>query len=219
MQRVMTWEEIDKDWNGLQKRHRSEIAQAVARYCVGHSISEVAKHLNQSRDWVQSRLDFAGVSTGVGTPTPLLGKSNGAMEDAQRIVREFAPTDDDAEQFEPYLQYYMNEGHQPAAATRLAKAEWAAEAAVKAGVIQESTNKRNEKVNQILFPEDAKDTFELDLKHHMARVKATARFLDEAKMNHIRRKSTCEKVAEANEAWSEQVDRILNLHPTFNKES
>ena len=103
----------------------------------------------------------------------------------------------DAEEFEPYLEHYVEGGHEPAAAVRLAKAKWAAEAAVEAGVIKESTNKRNEKVNQILFPKDSADTFELDLKMHMARVRSAAAFLDSAKVRNLRRKSTCEKVAEA----------------------
>ncbi|NDF13305.1 MAG: hypothetical protein EB060_10895 [Proteobacteria bacterium] len=230
--KTMTWEEIDKDWGGLQKRHRMEIAQAVARYCVGHSIDEVSRRLSQSRDWVQSRLDFAGICAGVGGPTSqIIGTSRGALEDASRVVKEFAPDIEvkmkgqggdqtvesvkgkDAAAFQPYLDHYVEQGHEPAAAIRLAKAEWAAEEAVNAGVIKEDVNKQNEKVNRILFPEDAKDTFELDLKMHMARVKAAAKFLDQAKMNFLRRKSTCEMVESANEAWVEQVDRVLTNHP------
>ena len=244
--KTMTWEEIDKDWGGLQKRHRMEIAQAVARYCVGHKISEVALRLGYSSRWVLDQLDYAGIAAAVGgggenfSPPRLV--ASGKREDASdrsgidraadRVLKEFGPeikvklNDDgkgnqsvasiegkDADQFEPYLDHYLEQGHEPAAATRLAKAEWAAEAAVEAGIIKEDVNKRNEKVNRILFPDDAKDTFELDLKMHMARVKAAARFLDQAKINFLRRKATCEMVESANEAWIEQVDRILNLHP------
>ena len=116
---------------------------------------------------------------------------------------------DDAEAFGPYFDHYVQQGHEPAAATRLAKAEWAAEAAVEAGVIKESTNKRKEKVNQILFPKDSADTFELDLKMHMARVRSAAVFLDSAKVRNLRRKSTCEKVAEADVLWRAQAELVL----------
>ena len=68
-------------------------------------------------------------------------------------------------------------------------------------------------VDTKLFPNEKEMDFDLDLKWHMARVRSAARFLDEAKMNCLRRESTCEKVAEASEAWSEQTDRVLSLHP------
>jgi len=241
--KTMTWEEIDKDWGGLQKRHRMEIAQAVARYCVGHKMIEVAERLGYKQDWVAQQLDFAGVATAVGQGSTGVdpweapnskesgGGNNKLRPAVQRVVSEFAPDVEikmsgkggdqkitaiegkDADQFEPYLDYYLEQGHEPAAATRLAKAEWAAEAAVEAGIIKEDVNKRNEKVNRILFPEDAKDTFDIDLKMHIARVKAAASFLDNAKVNYLRRKTTCEMVESANEKWVEQVDRILNFHP------
>lgn len=237
--RTMTWEEIDKDWGGLQKKHRMEIAQAVARYCVGHKIKEVAERLGYSDTWVNQQLNFAGIGAAIGEGLKLLapGVRESATDRAgveravEKVVKEFGPDiavkmsgqggsqkiaaieGKDAKQFEPYLEHYVEQGHEPAAAVRLAKAEWAAESAVEAGIIKEDVNKRNEKVNRILFPDDAKDTFELDLKMHMARVKAAAKFLDQAKINSLRRKSTCEMVESANEAWVEQVDRVLNLHP------
>jgi hypothetical protein len=236
----MTWEQIDQDWTGLQKRQRMEIAQAVARYCIGHKLDEVAEHLGFSSEWTRQQLNYAGIAAAIGDGGPKLltppGKSGdkGVDHAVSRLVKEFAPdisvsleddgagnqqvsevTGADAEAFEPYLNHYLEQGHEPAAATRLAKAEWAAEAAVEAGVIQESTNKRNEKVNQILFPSDSKDSFEIDLRMHMARVESAARFLNDSKIPHLRRKSTCEKVALAHEKWLEQVERVVNLHPTF----
>lgn len=233
--KTMTWEEIENDWGGLQKRHRMEIAQAVARYCIGHKMEEVAKRLGYSHDWIVVQLDYAGISAALGSdktgPSKLTGSTDNVAKEVPRLISEFAPKievamqgkggnqsiksvrGDDAQAFQPYLDHYVEQGHEPAAAIRLAKAEWAAEEAVNAGVIKEDVNKQNEKVNRILFPEDAKDTFELDLKMHMARVKAAAKFLDQAKMNFLRRKSTCEMVESANEAWVEQVDRVLTNHP------
>lgn len=229
--KTMTWEEIDKDWSGLQKKQRMEIAQAITRYCIGHKIEEVADHLGFSKQHIVRQLDYAGagdVVEGQQLVTPQ-GKSGdkGVDHALLRVVTEYSPSikvklkgqagnqtidcieGDDAEAFGPYLDHYVEQGHEPAAATRLAKAEWAAEAAVEAGVIKETKNKRDEKVNQILFPDDKKDSFELDLKMHMARVKAAAAFLDKAPVRSLRRKSTCEKVAEANELWSEQAELVL----------
>lgn len=238
---TMTWEEIDKDWSGLQKRHRMEIAQAVARYCIGHKMEEVAKRLGYSHQWAQTQLDYAGIGNALGQGTnnlypQLIGSTDNVAKEVPRVIKDFAPSVNvnlegqggnqkiasvegtDAEQFEPYLNHYLEQGHEPAAATRLAKAEWAAEAAVEAGVIKEGVNKRNEKVNQILFPQRDSETFEIDLRMHMARVESAARFLDEAKMNYLRRKATCERVAAANQKWLVQVERILNLHPTLHKD-
>lgn len=238
--RTMTWEEIDKDWGGLQKRHRMEIAQAVARYCVGHKMEEVAKHLGYSHDWVVVQLDYAGISAALGSdktgPSKLTGSTENVAKEVPRLLKEFAPSVEvklegkggdqkiasvlgkDAQQFEPYLDHYVEQGHEPAAAVRLAKAEWAAEAAVEAGVIKEDVNKRNEKVNRILFPDDAKNTIELDFKMHMARMESAIRFLDECKLNFLRKKSTCEKVASVHEKWLEQVERILIDNQTFKKD-
>jgi hypothetical protein len=236
----MSWEEIEQDWGGLQKRQRMEIAQAVARYCIGHSINEVAERLGYGRSWIQQQLTYAGIAEATGgarinTPPATSGQNN-IDHAVSRIVKEYAPevdikvTDDgkgnqsvvsiegkDAKQFEPYLDHYIEQGHEPAAATRLAKAEWAAEAAVEAGVIKEDVNKKNEKVNRILFPDDQKDTFDLNLQTHIANVRRAAKFLDEAKMNCLKRKRTCEMVASAHEKWLEQVERVLNLNPNHLK--
>jgi hypothetical protein len=237
----MTWEEIDKDWAGLQKRHRMEIAQAVARYCIGHKMKEVADRLGYSQDWLSTQLDYAGVGIALGSdkvgPLKLTGSTDNVAKELPRVLNEFAPSvdiklsgggkkhggdqtiaaveGDDAEEFEPYLNNYLEQGHEPAAATRLAKAEWAAEKAVDAGIIKEDVNKRNERVNRILFPTDAKDQWELDFKQHMARVEAASRFLDESKIPFLRRKSTCQRVASVHEKWLEQVERVLNFNPTL----
>jgi len=227
--KTMTWEEIDKDWSGLQKRHRMEVAQAVARYCVGHKMEEIGERLGYSKPWVHTQLDYAGIGAAIGEKgnslLPLTGTSdNVSRQEVPRLVSEFGPsvkaaigrgggsvhiTGDDSEAFEAYVDHYINEGHEPAAATRLAKAEWAGEAAVEAGVIKETKNKRDETVNQILFPKDSKDSFELDLKMHMARVESAAKFLAEAKIRNLRHQSTCARVAKADRAWRDQAELIL----------
>ena len=236
MMRRMTEQHVKTDFSGIQKRHRMEIAEAVARYCIANKISDIAEWLGYSPKWVQTQLDYAGMNEalgGAGNLTPLSGSSGNTEKEATQVLRKFAPSveiktkDDgkgnrtiteitgrDADEFEPYVDHYLRQGHEADAAVRLAKAEYATEEAVEAGVIKESINKRNEKVNSILFPNAQTDNFELDLEMHMARVKAAARFLDEAKVPYLRRKSTCKKVAKANGMWSEQMDRILNLHPT-----
>lgn len=241
----MTWEEIEKDWSRLQKRHRMEIAQAVARYCICRKMEEVADRLGFTLKWVNQQLDFAGVAAATDDPTRVgswvapdsseVGSSAKLRPAVNRVVSEFAPSvtvryegrdksrvanieGDDAEAFEPYLQHYIDLNHEPAAATRLAKAEWAAEAAIEAGVIKESVTKQNEKLNQILFPDEQRSSFAIDLEMHMARVKSAAKFLDNAKMNSLRAKSTCEKVALADKAWQEQMERLQAFHPTFTGE-
>jgi hypothetical protein len=186
---AMAWEEIDKDWEGLQKRHRMEIAQAVARYCIGHKMKEVADHLGYSFDWVKRQLNYAGIGAVVeGTQLAAPQTDKGVDRATERILREFAPEVEvqlegqagnqaikdvkgaDSESFKLYLDPYLELGHEPAAAVRLAKAQWAAEEAVEAGVIKESYDRQRKRVNTILFPNDERDSFELSFKVHMARV-------------------------------------------------
>ena len=127
------------------------------RYCIGHSITDVAKRVGKTLRWVQTRLEYYAAQTatgGIGSNTPIIGKQRGALEDVSKVVREFTPNvnvkliddgkgsqsigsieGDDSEEFAPYLEHYVQQGHEPAAAIRLAKAEWADEEAVEAGVI------------------------------------------------------------------------------------
>lgn len=234
--KTMTWEECDKLLDGLKKRHRMETAETIAKVCVGHKIKEVAERYGYSHQWVTNQLDYAGVGAALGSNKvePLAGQTDNVAKELPRLVQEFAPDatvrltgkggdkaialdddgyaiieGDDAEKFRPYLEHYDKEGHEPAAAIRLAKAEWAGEAAVEKGVIKEGTNKQNKRVNQILFPADSKDTFELDLKMHMARVESAAAFLDKAKVRSLRLRSTCERVAKADAKWKAQAELVL----------
>lgn len=212
----MTKEQVQQAFGGLEKRHRGEIAQAVRKYCEDNQMSDIAEWLGHPISWVRDNLDRSGIAEAVG------GRQGDPPYEANRsderaILAKFGPTDSEQNsgEFEPYLEHYQSQGHSDAAAKRLAKAEWAGEAAVEAGVIQETRNKHNEKVNKITFPEHDEDTFAMDLKLHTARVEAAARFLDNAKMSNLRKESTCEKVASANVKWLEQVERIRNLHPAF----
>ena len=220
--RTMSWEEIDRDWNGLQKKHRGEIALSVARYCIGHDINDVARHLGYSQKWVQEQLDQAGIHTALGgtdAPVPLTGGRGNVAHDIPEVIRKYGPSEKEekAEEFKEYVEHYSEEGYSKDVAKRLARAEWAGETAIEKGVIKESKDKRDKKVNRILFPEDEKDTFELQLRQHMAYVEAAARFLDTAKIPFLKRESTREKVASAHAKWLEQIERIRNLHPTFYK--
>lgn len=224
--RTMTWSEIDKDWEGVDRQckafEKQAKANALARYCVGHSLSEVIKRIGISKTTAWHYLGLVGAQAAIGggpdSGPPLKSGETGSgsygqndiHRDLERVVRDYGPTEDDAEEFAPYLEHHELEyGEGSPVAARIARAEFATENAVEAGVIKEATNKKNEKVNQILFPEDAKDTFELDLRMHMARVKSAANFLDKAKVRNLRLKSTCEKVAAADELWRVQAELVL----------
>jgi len=223
--RTMTKAEVQKDWAGIQRRYRIETGKAVARYCVGHTVSWVAEALGFSRSWVRMQLDFAGAGEVVSSHHPLTGgEGTNVQKELPKLIRKFKPDvkvtqhdsnseveieGADADEFQPVLDSYLTQGHSVDAAKRLATAEFAVDKAVEAGVIKETTDKKNNKINQILFPKDVKDTFELDLDMHMARVKSAAKFLDKAKVRSLRRKSTCEKVAAADELWKVQVELVL----------
>jgi len=244
----MTREQIQAEWNGLHKRHRMEIAHAVARYCVGNKMSDVAEWLNYSIKWVADQLNFAGVANAVGAGRydsagpPDLWEAPEAEGNTQRlrpaiarVLDTYKPrvdiktggatgnervdsiTGKDAAAFQPYVDHYLVEGHTAPAAIRLAKAEFAAESAIEAGVIQELKDEKDRRVNRIEFTDDPSDTFDIRLQTHLTQVEAAARFLDGAKVAFLRKKSTCAKVAEANEKWLEQIERMRNFHPTFDK--
>ena len=213
-----------------------EVSKAVARYCIGHKMDEVAKRLGYKRDWIRVQLDYAGIGVALGGDNkPLTGSTDNVAKEVPRLVSEYGPdvktqlvgrggTDvqvegDDAEAFQPYLEHYLKDNHEPAAAVRLAKAEWAGEAAVDAGVIEEGVNKKNERVNKILFPDAEKTDLELQLQTHMAHVRRAATFLDKAKMHFVKKESTASRVLAADAKWSEQVTRIRGLHPSLDQEN
>lgn len=157
------------------------------------------------------------------------GKTNTLEPAVNGIVKKFAPKAEvkyegrdkravneikgkDAEDFEPYVQGYIDEGQTPAVAEALAKAEWAAESAVEKGLIVEGENKRGERVKKILATSSASEMYFARLKKHMAAVKMAARFLDEANMKMLRNDKTLELVAEAHQRWCDQAERVLELH-------
>jgi hypothetical protein len=229
---MMTWEEIENDWTRVQTDCREYIStqecEAITKYCVGHEIREVARKIGVHGKTIGSRLDLTGMVAAVGSIAPLEAR----QREMKELIRRYGPkvdrvsitndgvllvTGKDAAAFEPYVISYMDMGQLLAIALRLAKAEWAAEAAMDSGVIKEDVNKNRKKVNKILFPEQDKAKMELDLMRHMAQVEQAARFLDGVEMRFLRRKSTAKKVLEANEKWLEQIERVSNLHPTFNE--
>ena len=222
--RTMTWEEIDKDWSETETHCREYVeqykAERIARYCVGHNAREVAGRLGISHQTVFRALDRVAVHAAIGGPQGTTPAFDAGHRDIERLVKQYGPSKDEqaSEEFVPYVEHYKEQGHTDAAAERMARAEWAGEVAIDHGAIKENTNKQNEKVNQILFPSDSRDSFEIDFKMHEARMKSFIRFLDEAKINHLRRKATCERVASLHEGWLEQYERILNFHPTLNKD-
>lgn len=237
----MTAEQIKKRWSSLQKRHRLELAQEVRRFCVGNTDGFVAEALGYSRQWVMDQRKYAGFAEGAGPTQDHDAPANWEAEDVtshstarvepavQSIVKKFAPKVEiqyegrdkrsvkaikgkDAEDFEPYIQGYLDEGQLPPAAFELAKAEWAAESAVEKGLIVEGENKRGERVKKILATSSASEMYFARLKKHMAAVKMATRFLDEANMKMLRNDKTLELVAEAHERWCDQAERVLELH-------
>ena len=229
---IMTWDQIRNDWAGLQKRHRMEIARAVATYCAGHKMEEVAKELGFTMEWVRQQLDHAGVSIAVEGG---FGKDT-LQNQIAKVVRKFGPDvkvklegqggnqsissieGDDAEEFEPYLDQYLNDGHEPAAATRLAKAEWAAEEALEAGIFKESTNKRKERIVRVLSPDGETVKYLIDLNVNAARMNIFCTWLDASKIEDLKRPQTRTIIAKVHDKWREQVDRLRNFHPTFDEE-
>jgi len=219
--RTMTLEEIKNDWDNVQRGCRDYVtqheAEAIAKYCRGNSIAAVAKAIGVNESTILERLNTTGMAAAIGgggQSTPPLEVS---VREARTIIDRYGPKESDAEEFEPYLEFYRGQKYTDAVALRLAKAEWAAEVAVEKGIIKEGTNKREERVNRILFPTKDSDDFDIDLKSHMNKVRQAAKFIDAAKVNLLRRKSTCEKVAQANAEWTIQMERIRNFHPTFNE--
>lgn len=227
MKRKMTADEGRKALAGIELRHRGEVAEFVADFCVGRSVSEAAEDLGKSRRWIVDHLDRHGLETatgGVTRGTPLRGGfgNDSLKAQTQKMIQQFKPKvtveemDDevladgeDYEAFKPFLDKYLAHGHETAIAERLARAEFAAEAAIEAGVIKETTTKSKKRTTEILFPKQKETTFDLDLKMHMARVRSAAEFLDTANVRNLRRKSSCEAVAKADAVWREQVDLVL----------
>jgi hypothetical protein len=128
------------------------------------------------------------------------------------VIRSHAPEapDDD------YVAEYEAEGHTPEVAKRLARAYEATEKAIDAGVVQESRGKENERLTRIVLPEGTDWT--MRLRRACADVALAARLLNDAKMNDLRRADTRKQIAAVHAKWMEQIERIENLHPTFQDE-
>jgi hypothetical protein len=204
-------------WNGLQKEHHMEIAEAVTRYCTGRTAEEVASLLDWSPISVYEHLDLYAIEVATCGSTSRgnhgmgsYAQGNFTLDDVRDVIERFAPDENNPE-FEPFVDNYSMEGHTDEVAKRLARAEWAGEEAVEAGVIQECFKKKEKRAKRLLFPNDDAG-FELKLRRHTANVKAATKFFDDAKINQLSRKTTCEKVLLMDAEWVEQVDRIRNLN-------
>ena len=73
------------------------------------------------------------------------------------------------------------------------------------------TRKRDD-LDELLFPNDESDTFELNLRWHMARVQAAIRFIDEMKMDRFAEPATAETIARIDKRFSRAVERVLELN-------
>ena len=62
----MTLKSIDRNWNRLQTSQRLEVAESVARSCIGHDAKEVAEYLGESVGWVTAQLDLAAMARACG---------------------------------------------------------------------------------------------------------------------------------------------------------
>ena len=137
--RTMTWEEIDRDWKKVQRTGpeyvQREEAEAMSKYCIGHSIEDVAKRLGVAHKTIQNRLDLLGVIRGAGRGrqiAPLEARLRDTW--VAKLIDVYGPdvsdqplnwSESDGEKLGPYLVHYMVEGYTEDAALRLAKAEWA----------------------------------------------------------------------------------------------
>jgi hypothetical protein len=152
----MTDKRVLADWEELLRRFQRRDAEAVTRYCVGNSMDKVAKAMGNTRQWVESQLNRAGIETAIdefNVDVSLTGPSCEMDHKISAVIKKFKPNVNEPE-LTPYVEQYENRGHTPEAAMCLAVAEWAGEEAVEAGVIQVSANRRNKKEARIVLSED-----------------------------------------------------------------
>jgi hypothetical protein len=152
----MTDKRVLADWEEVLRRFQRRDAETVTRYCVGNSMDKVAKAVGNTRQWIESQLNRAGIETAIdelNVDVSLTGPSCEMDHKISAVIKKFKPNENDPE-LTPYIEQYENQGHTPEAAMCLAVAEWAGEEAVEAGVIQVSANRRNKKEARIVLPED-----------------------------------------------------------------
>ncbi len=210
----MTDKEVKVYWEGLQKRHRSEVCRAVYLISAYRTMQEVADLLGYSRQWVREHLKryaLEHASGGGKAPVPLQDTGDGRRTDHQvsQVVTQFAPEEPD----EDYVAEYEAKGHTPEVAKCLATAYEAGENAVEAGVIQETTTKSNERAAKIVLPSGTDWT--MRLRRAVSDVKSAARLLNDAKVNDLKRAETRKQIAAAHALWMEQIERIENFHDSF----
>ena len=194
----------------MKKRHRSEWCQLVFEASAGRSIHQVAQLLGHSPRWVQEHLDGYAVDSAIrgGGPAGLFNEGP-KREEVRAIIKKYGPEEPDAE----YVAEYEAQRYTPEVAKRLARAYGGAENAIDKGVLKPPGDKG---LTKIVLPQGVDWT--MRLRRACADVGAAAGLLDRAKMTDLKRAETRKQVAAVHAKWMEQIERIENLHPTFQQE-
>ena len=202
-----SWEEVQRKCNDYVERTEAE---AIAEYCKMADIRLVARATGLSQSTIQRRLTLFGMIQAACDTRA--GHLEAGLRDTEKLIKKYGPTEADAEEFAPYVEHYEQLDYKPAVAERIARAEWAAEEAVEAGVIKEDTKKENERVHRILFPKEKQTTEQLQFDQHMANVRRAASFLENATVGFLKKESTRKTVAATHAKWFNQADHIRQLH-------
>ena len=203
--------------DSLKKRYRSEWCRLVFEASVKRSMQQVADLFGNTTNWVREHLRRYAIENASGggcAHTPLVGADDQRrmQKQIEQVVKDYAPK----EPSEDYVAEYESEGHTPEVAKCLANAYEAGENAIEAGVIQETTTKQNARASKIVLPSGV--DWEMRLRRACSDIKSAAGMLDRANIADLKRATTRKQVAAAHAKWMEQIERIVNFHPTFGDE-
>jgi len=199
---------VKSRYGALVRRHRAETCELVREACVGRTVTELAKLLDQTNDWVQEHLHGAGALEGLGADADDVDITRDGV---RSLVRGFKDEPD-----KDIVDEYELEGHVPSVAKTLAKAQQATSDAIDSGKVKVTAPKPGKQTTRkkLEYTEHKLD-FGAQLEKHCARIEAAAEFLDEAKVPDLRRAFTRDQVAPVYAKFMEQIERLENFHPTF----
>lgn len=114
----MTDQEVVARLVSMQVRHHAEIAESVARFCIGRSVQQVAQLIGKSESWVIRQLDRSAVEEAMDWVHRYESRKakTTTVDEILAVVESCIPEESDWE----CIWDYEERGHVPEVAKRLA---------------------------------------------------------------------------------------------------
>ena len=197
--------------SSLENRHRSEWADLVHDAVVGRTMTELAKLLDRSTQWVSDHLKLYVVNETLGVRGGN-DRNSFKRDDITMLVQKYRPSKPSQEA----IYAFESRGHTPEVAKSLSLARQATEKALRKKAVKESHRQESDRFLEEALPPSTK--WHLELSKICSKVRSAIHAIDTANMNDLKRAETRIRLSELHAAWLYQMERIGNFHDTFQDE-